>query len=168
MSDMIEAIKSFFLDTVGRELCVFFCSMLPIIELRGAIPLGAGLGVASWQTFLLAVAGNLLPVPFLLLLWRWVLRLMHRIRWTRGIAEWLEERAERSRGKIERYEFWGLLIFVAIPLPGTGAWTGSLAAAVMGMRFWKAMLAIGLGVLLAGGAMTLISYGAVAVFDLWF
>lgn len=165
---MIEAIKSFFLDTVGRELCVFFCSMLPIIELRGAIPLGAGLGVASWQTFLLAVAGNLLPVPFLLLLWRWVLRLMHRIRWTRGIAEWLEERAERSRGKIERYEFWGLLIFVAIPLPGTGAWTGSLAAAVMGMRFWKAMLAIGLGVLLAGGTMTLISYGAVAVFDLWF
>ena len=93
---------------------------------------------------------------------------MHRIHWTKGIAEWLEERAERSRGKIERYEFWGLLIFVAIPLPGTGAWTGSLAAAVMGMRFWKAMLAIGLGVLLAGGAMTLISYGAVAVFDLWF
>lgn len=168
MSDMIEAIKSFFLDTVGRELCVFFCSMLPIIELRGAIPLGAGLGLPMWQSYLLSVVGNLLPVPFLLLLWRWVLRRMHRIHWTKGIAEWLEERAERSRGKIERYEFWGLLIFVAIPLPGTGAWTGSLAAAVMGMKFPRALLSVVGGVLLAGAVMLLLSYGTVAVFDLWF
>ena len=168
MSDMIEAIKSFFLDTVGRELCVFFCSMLPIIELRGAIPLGAGLGLPMWQSYLLSVVGNLLPVPFLLLLWRWVLCRMHSIRWTKGIAEWLEERAERSRGKIERYEFWGLLIFVAIPLPGTGAWTGSLAAAVMGMKFPRALLSVVGGVLLAGAVMLLLSYGTVAVFDLWF
>lgn len=168
MSDMIEAIKSFFLDTVGRELCVFFCSMLPIIELRGAIPLGAGLGLPMWQSYLLSAAGNLLPVPLLLLLWRWVLRLMRRIRWTKRLAKWLEERAERSRGKIERYEFWGLLIFVAIPLPGTGAWTGSLAAAVMGMKFPKALLSIVGGVLLAGAVMLLLSYGTVAVFDLWF
>ena len=93
---------------------------------------------------------------------------MHRIRWTKGIAEWLEERAERSRGKIERYEFWGLLIFVAIPLPGTGAWTGSLAAAVMGMKFPRALLSVVGGVLLAGAVMLLLSYGTVAVFDLWF
>lgn len=165
---MIEAIKSFFLDTVGREFCVLFCSMLPIIELRGAIPLGVGLGLSSWQTFTLSIVGNLLPIPFLLLLWRWALGMMHRIRWTQGFALWLEKRAERSRGTLERWEFWGLLLFVAIPLPGTGAWTGSLAAAVMGMRFWKAMLAILLGVLLAGVVMTLISYGAVAAFQAWF
>ncbi len=165
---MIEAIKSFFLDTVGRELCVFFCSMLPIIELRGAIPLGAGLGLSMWQSYFLSVAGNLLPVPFLLLFWQGVLHILRRVRFTQGLARWLDARAERSKGKIERLEFWGLLLFVAVPLPGTGAWTGSLAASVMGMRFWKALLAIVLGVLLAGVVMAALSYGAVAAFQTWF
>ena len=165
---MIEAIKSFFLDTVGRELCVFFCSMIPIIELRLAVPLGAGLGLAAWQTFCLAVIGNLLPVPFLLLLCRWILSLMHRIRWTRRFAAWLEKKAERSRDKVERFEFWGLALFVGIPLPGTGTWTGVLVASVIKMRFWKAMFAITVGALMAAGIMTLLSYGAVAAFDLWF
>lgn len=165
---MTEAIEQFFLETVGRELCVFFCAMLPIIELRGAIPLGAGLGLPWWESFGLSVLGNLLPVPFLLLLWQLVLRLLRRFRRTTRLADWLEARALRSRERVENRAFWGLLVFVAIPLPGTGAWTGSLLSSVTGIRFWKAMVAIICGVLAAGVIMTLISYGTVAVFDLWF
>ena len=164
---MIDAIKAFFLETVGRELCVFFCAMLPIIELRGAIPLGAGLGLPWWQSFGLSMAGNLLPVPFLLLLWQFALRLLRRFRMTRRVADWLEARALRSRGRVENRAFWGLLLFVAIPIPGTGAWTGSLLSSVTGIRFWKALVAIVLGVLGAAVIMTLISYGTVAAFESW-
>lgn len=165
---MTALIKEFFLETVGRELCVFFCAMLPMIELRGAIPLGAGLGLPWWQSICLSVAGNLLPVPFLLLLWQVALRLLRRFRWTARVADWLEARALRSRERVENRAFWGLLVFVAIPLPGTGAWTGSLLSSVTGIRFWKALLAIIGGVLTAAVIMTLISYGTVAVFDAWF
>ena len=165
---MIDAIKAFFLETVGRELCVFFCAMLPIIELRGAIPLGAGLGLPWWQSFGLSMAGNLLPVPFLLLLWQFALRLLRRFRMTRRVADWLEARAFRSRGRVENRAFLGLLLFVAIPIPGTGAWTGSLLSSVTGIRFWKALVAIVLGVLGAAVIMTLISYGTVAAFESWF
>ena len=165
---MIEAIQEFFLETVGRELCVFFCAMLPIIELRGAIPLGAGLGLPWWQSFGLSMAGNLLPVPFLLLLWQFALRLLRRFRLTRRVADWLEARALRSRERVENRAFLGLLLFVAIPIPGTGAWTGSLLSSVTGIRFWKALVAIVLGVLGAAVIMTLISYGTVAAFESWF
>ena len=165
---MIEAIQEFFLETVGRELCVFFCAMLPIIELRGAIPLGAGLGLPWWQSFWLSMAGNLLPVPFLLLLWQLALRLLRRFRLTRRVADWLEARALRSRERVENRAFLGLLLFVAIPIPGTGAWTGSLLSSVTGIRFWKALVAIVLGVLGAAVIMTLISYGTVAAFESWF
>ena len=165
---MIDAIESFFLKTIGRELCVFFCAMLPIIELRGAVPLGAGLGLPWWQSFGLSLLGNTLPVSILLLLWQVILRVLRRFKWTAGVADWLEARALRSRERVENRAFWGLLIFVAIPLPGTGAWTGSLLASLTGIRFWKALLAIVLGVIGAGVIMTVISYGTVAAFDLWF
>ena len=161
---MIQAIEEFFLEKVGRELCVLFCSMLPIIELRGAIPLGASLGLPLWQTFVISVVGNLLPVPFILLLIRWVLEVMKTIKPLAKIAYWLEAKAEKNRDKIERYAFWGLVLFVAVPLPGTGAWTGSLVAAVTRMRFWRAMLAATLGVLIAGVVMSAASYGVVAAF----
>ena len=156
---MIEAIKEFFLETVGRELCVFFCAMLPIIELRGAIPLGAGLGLSWLESFALSVAGNLLPVPFLLLLWQLVLRLLRRFRRTAGLADWLEARALRSRERVENRAFWGLLVFVAIPLPGTGAWTGALIAAMLDIRLKRAFPAIALGVVLAGLVVGLASHG---------
>jgi uncharacterized membrane protein len=161
---MIQAIETFFLETVGREWCVFLCSMLPVIELRGAIPLGAGLGLPMWQSFLISVVGNLVPIPFILLLLEWVLRLMKKIKRLDKVALWLEAKAEKNRGKIEKYAFWGLVLFVAIPLPGTGAWTGSLVAVVTRMKFWRAMLSVVIGVLLAGIVMTAASYGVVAAF----
>ncbi|MGM9682968.1 MAG: COG2426 family protein [Eubacteriales bacterium] len=162
---MVEAIKSFFLETVGRELCVFFCSMIPVIELRGAIPLGAGLGLPWWQSFLLSVAGNMLPVPFILLFIRKIIEWMGRSRITffNKIAGFLNRKAEKNREKIERYSFWGVALFVGIPLPMTGAWTGSLVAAVIEMKFWKALLSAFVGVICAGVVMTLVSYGIAAI-----
>lgn len=156
---MVEAIQNFFLEFVGRELCVFFCSMIPIIELRGGIPLAAALGLPWWQSYIIAVIGNMLPVPFILLFIRAVLKWMKKVPGLRRFANWLEKKADKNKEKVEKYSFWGLFLFVAIPIPGTGAWTGSLVAALINTKFPKALLAVALGVLTAGVIMTLISYG---------
>ena len=157
---MVEAIERFFLETVGRELCVFFCSMLPIIECRGAIPLGWGLGLPWWQTVLFSIAGNLLPVPFILLFIRAVLRWMResRAKVFSNTAAWLYRKIEKHKGTIEKYSYWGVVLFVAIPLPGTGAWTGTLIASMLGLDPKKSFLAATLGVLGATAIMTVISY----------
>ena len=160
-----EAIANFFLETVGREWCVFFCSLRPIIELRGAIPLGAGFGLPFWQTYLISVIGNILPVPFILLFIKGILTWMSkcRVKAFNKVAGWLFRKAEKNRGKVEKYASLGLVLFVAIPLPGTGAWTDSLVAAIMDMKFWRAFLSALIGVLVAGVVMTLISYGVAAI-----
>lgn len=158
---MTKAISDFFLKTVGAHLCVLICSMIPIIELRGAVPLGAGLGLPFWLNYILSVAGNMIPVPIILLCIKVVLNWMKgcKVKLFNKVSNWLFEKAEKNRGKIEKYGFWGLFIFVAIPLPGTGAWTGALVAAVIDMKFFKAFLSVLLGVMCAGVIMTLISYG---------
>ena len=179
---LIQAIENFFLNIVGAKLCVFFCSLLPIIECRGAVPLGCGLGLPWWQTYLLAVAGNLLPVPFILLFIRAVLRWMTgeelataegepdegteaprkkhycRVKWINRFGRWLERKVDKHKGKIERYSYWGVVLFVAIPIPGTGAWTGSLIAAVLKLDFKKSLLAATFGVFIAAAIMSVISY----------
>jgi uncharacterized membrane protein len=164
---MTEAIERFFLETVGRELCVFFCSMLPIIECRGAIPLGWALGMPWWQTALFSIAGNLLPVPFILLLIRAVLSWMRksRVNIFSKTAAWLDRKIEKHKGAIEKYSYWGVVLFVAIPLPGTGAWTGTLIASMLELEPKKSFLAAALGVLGATAIMTVISYcGLGAIF----
>lgn len=160
---MGEIISKFFLEIVGKELCVFFCSMLPIIELRGAIPLAFGLGLPWWQAYLISVVGNLLPVPFILLLINVVIKWMakSKVKFLNKFANFLLTKVEKKRDRIEKYSFWGLCLFIAIPLPVTGAWTGSLVAAVIGMKPWKALLSAILGVLLAGTIVTLIVYGGI-------
>ena len=160
---MGEIISKFFLEIVGKELCVFFCSMLPIIELRGAIPMAFALELPWFQAYLISVIGNLLPVPFILLLINFVLKWMSnsKIKFFNKIATFLYKKVEKNREKIEKYSFWGLCLFIAIPLPVTGAWTGSLVAAVIGMKPWKAFLSALLGVLIAGAVVTLIVYGGI-------
>ena len=160
---MGEIISKFFLEIVGQELCVFFCSMLPIIELRGAIPMAFALELPWFQAYLISVIGNLLPVPFILLLINFVLKWMSnsKIKFFNKIATFLYKKVEKNREKIEKYSFWGLCLFIAIPLPVTGAWTGSLVAAVIGMKPWKAFLSALLGVLIAGAVVTLIVYGGI-------
>ena len=168
---MIEAIKQFFLETVGKELCVFFCSMIPIIELRGAIPMGAVFnatlgGMPFWLTYILSVAGNMLPIPFILLFIKKIIRWMSqsKVKFFNKVSNYLLNKVEKKRDKIEKYSFWGVCIFVAIPLPVTGAWTGTLVAAMIDMKFWKAFVSCLLGVMIAGVVMTIASYGVAAIF----
>ena len=138
---------------------IFFISMVPIIELRGAIPFGCALGLPWYTNFLLCIVGNLLPVPFILFLIEWVLGIMKKIKYVDRFAYWLEEKAEKNKEKITKYATFGLLLFVGIPLPGTGAWTGALVASLLHMKRSRAMISIVVGVLLAGALVTLISYG---------
>ena len=156
---MINTIENFFLNTLGKELCVLLCSVIPVIELRGAIPLGVAFGLPWWENYLLAVIGNFIPVPFILLFIRKILELMKKVKHLDKFALWLEKKADKNKERIEKYSFWGLFTLVAIPLPGTGAWTGSLVAALMHVKFPKAMLAVACGILAAGVIVTLISYG---------
>lgn len=160
----MDAIKQALIDFLmsgGKELGVFLCSMVPVIELRGAIPLGWATNIPWWLTYLLAVVGNMLPVPFILLLIRQVLTIMEKmpIKFVRAFAAWLRRKAEKNTDKIQRFGFWGLCFFIAIPLPVTGAWTGSLVAATIRMNFWRAMLSALLGVMIAGAVVTLICLG---------
>jgi uncharacterized membrane protein len=145
---------------------VFFTAAAPISELRGAIPLGIVTHDISWPiVFLVAIAGNLLPVPFLLLFLEPLTRLFSKVELLEKIIRWFFERTRRRGRLIERYERIGLMLFVAIPLPITGAWTGSILAFLLGLSFWRAFISIALGVLIAGAivtALTLIGWwGAV-------
>ena len=116
LDSIVNAIRDFFLETVGRELCVFFCSMIPIIELRGAIPMGAIFGLPWWQSYLLSVIGNMLPVPFILLFIKAVLKWMtnSKINFFNKLAGWLNRKVEKNRDKIAKYSFWGVCLF---PMP---------------------------------------------------
>lgn len=167
LDPIVNAIRDFFFETVGAEWCVFFCSMIPIIELRGAIPMGALFGLPWWLTYLLSVLGNMLPVPFILLLIKGTIGWMSRSRFKffNKIADFLLKRVEKRRAPIERFSFWGVCFFVGVPLPMTGAWTGTLVAAMIDMKFWKALLSCLFGVMIAGVIMTLISYGTAAIFS---
>lgn len=135
---------------------VFLISMVPLIELRGAVPVGIGLGL-DWQTTLIvAIIGNCLPIPIILLFVKAVLKWMRgcKIKLFSKISNGMFDKAEKNRSKIEKYAAWGLFLFVAIPLPGTGAWTGALVASIFDMNKWKAMLSIFAGVITAGFIMT--------------
>lgn len=143
-------------------LKTFFMAMVPIIELRGAIPYGAGIaGLPIWQVALIAVLGNLLPVPFLVVFTRDVFALMRKKSdKLNSIVLRMERKADKNKDVVLRYEFWGLVILVAIPLPGTGAWTGALVAAMMDMQLKRAFPAIALGVVVAAFIVTWVTYGA--------
>ena len=161
---MISAVEKFLADALGARFAVLLCSMLPILELRGGIPLGMALGLPWWQSFLFAVIGNMLPVPLILVFVGRVIAWMSRskVEFFRKFGTWLFKKAKKNRERIEKYSFFGICLFVAVPLPATGAWTGSLVAACIGMRFWKALLSTLIGVLIAATTVTLICYGALA------
>jgi len=136
---------------------VFIISMMPILELRGAIPAGHVLDMNPWLAYAVAVVGNMVPIPFVLLFLGPLSEFCMRWRWGRIFFQWLFARTRRKTATVEKYETLGLTIFVAIPLPVTGAWTGSVAAFLLGLRFHHAMVSILLGVLIAGVIMTTLS-----------
>lgn len=145
--------------SVGKEAIVFIISMIPILELRGALLVaGPLLGVPVAKAIPLSVIGNIIPVPFILLLITPIFKWMKGTKLFRPMVDKLEAKAMSKSDKIEKYEFWGLVLFVGIPLPGTGAWTGSLIAALLGIKFKKAFLAVILGICMATVIMWFISY----------
>ena len=144
-------------------LKTFFLSMVPIVELRGAIPLGAALGLPWYINYIICVIGNFLPVPFILLFIRSVLNFMKKVPKLDKIALWLEARAAKNSDKVNKYASLGLFVFVALPLPGTGAWTGALVAALMDLRLKWALPAIAIGVLIAGGMVLAMTMGIIAL-----
>ena len=138
---------------------VFFVSMVPFIEIRGSVPLGALLGLPFPACFLLSVFGNMLPVPFIILFIKKILSFMKRFPKLAPIAKFVEEHGSKRSDKVTKFATFGLALFVGIPLPGTGAWTGSLIAALLDMKFGYAIVSVFAGVLLAGFIMSGISYG---------
>lgn len=164
MTDFIvEAITG---ADVGKYLATFIISMIPVIELRGAIPIGVSLGLSHAEAMGISIIGNMLPVPFIILfirpIFRWMTRKSGKLA---RLVEKLETKAEGKWDKIHRYQFFALTIFVAIPLPGTGAWSGALIAAVMNMRLRNALPSILLGVLIAGILVSGITYGFTSIFN---
>lgn len=143
---------------LSKELVVFLIATLPIVELRGAIPVAINVLDMPWYSaFALAFLGNLLPVPFILLFLEAVTRFLSRIAFFKRLLDWLFERTRRRGRMLEKYKRIGLVLFVAIPLPITGAWTGSLIAVLFGMPFKHAFLSITIGVVIAGAIVTSLS-----------
>ena len=149
----------------GNALLTFLVAMVPVIELRGAIPFGVARDLGIWTAIAASVLGNLLPVPFIVLFIRnvfsWLRKRHARLN---DLVNRLEARAEGKEDTVRRYAFWGLVLLVAIPLPGTGAWTGALVAAMMRMPLRKAFPAIAVGVVIAAVVVSVITYGATVVF----
>ncbi len=146
------------LGGVPAEVIVFIISLFPILELRGGLIAASILGVDIWKAIPICVIGNILPIPFILLFIEKIFELLKNTRFVKMINK-LEEKAEKGAEKIMKHKKWGLLLFVGIPLPGTGAWTGSLVAALFHFKIKDACIAILGGLVLATVIMTFISYG---------
>jgi len=152
--------------TAGKCVFTLLVSMIPVIELRGGIPFGVALGLPYYLAFPAAVVGNLIPAPFIIVYIRRVFELMRRyFPRLNGLVDRLEKKAHLKGKKVQKYQYIGLWLFVAIPLPGTGAWTGCLAAAFLGMRLKKAMPAVVLGVLTAGCVMLGLTHVGINLFS---
>lgn len=148
----------------GEFVYTMLLAMVPVMELRGAIPIGVSMGLSPGLAFLAAVIGNMVPVPFILIFIRRIFKWMRlHIPRLGGLVDRLEAKAHIKGRKVTKYKYWGLMIFVAIPLPGTGAWTGALVAAFLDMRLKRAFPAIFAGVVVAGLLITGLTYGFLAV-----
>ena len=150
----------------GESLLTLLVSMVPVIELRGGVPFGTALGLAPLHALVVCIIGNMLPIPFIIVyirrIFHWMRRRSPRLN---ALVDKLEKKAHLKGQKVTKYKYIGLWLFVAIPLPGTGAWTGSLAAAFLDMRLRKAFPAVLLGVLTAGCIMTALTHVGVNLFS---
>ena len=149
---------------IGKMCATFFISMLPVGELRAGLPYGIAQGLEYSLALMAALLGNMIPVPFIIVyikrIFEWMRKHMPRMN---ALVTKLENRAHLKGETVEKYGHWGLLLFVAIPLPGTGAWTGALIAALLNIRTSKAVPVILIGVCIAAAIMTLITYGVIHI-----
>ena len=148
----------------GKEILVFIISLMPILELRGGLLAAALLGLDPLPGNIISIIGNVIPEPFILFLITKVLAWMRKskLKLFNKIANWLDEKVEKNKGQIEKFGYWGLLLFVGIPLPGTGAWTGTLIAAVLDLEKKKTFATVMAGIVMASIIMMFLSYGIIA------
>lgn len=163
----MTAVAEWFAQTLGQyispEWVVFIISMIPILELRGGLIAASILNIPILKAIPFCIVGNIIPIPFILLFIKKILKWMQKIKGLRVIANWLEQKAMKKSDALKKGEFWGLALFVGIPLPGTGAWTGSLIAALFDIDIKKAVFAELLGIAIATIIMSILSYGLLDV-----
>ncbi|MBQ7045787.1 MAG: small multi-drug export protein [Clostridia bacterium] len=160
---MADTVTNFLKEFLSDELVVFVVSLLPILELRGGLVAAAILGVEWYKAFPICVLGNILPIPIVLLFIRQILNWLKKRAMFKKLVDKIEKKAQKNTAKVLKYKKWGLFLFVAIPLPGTGAWTGALVANFLDMRFKSAFPLILAGVFVAGLIMMILSYVAPAL-----
>lgn len=170
---LAEILINFFGEKLGEnseELIIFIISMLPVLELRGGLIASSPLllDVEPWAAFIICFIGNMVPIPFILLFIRKIFAFLKKFKFTRKIVEKLEASSKKKSDKFKKGLLWGLFTFVAIPLPGTGGWTGALIAAMLNMRLKHSLPVIGAGVFCAGIIMLILSHFFPALFGFTF
>jgi uncharacterized membrane protein len=161
---MVDQIVSIFTDflsnhNIPKEIIPFIVSLFPVLEIRGGMIAALALDISFIRAFIVSYIANMIPIPFILLFIRKIFALMKKSKKLSKIVDTMEARADKKKDTIVKYQEWGLLLFVGIPLPGTGGWTGALLAALMDLRMKKALPIIALGVFIAGLIMSLLTYG---------
>jgi uncharacterized membrane protein len=163
----MSSLAAWFANTLGQHISaqavVFIVSLLPILECRGGLIVSALLNVDIRQAVPIVIIGNILPIPFILLFIKKIFAWLKRFKFWKPKIERMEQRALKKSKNMDRGEFWGLMLFVGVPLPGTGAWTGALVASLLDMDLKKASVAIFFGVLIATLIMSILSYGLLGV-----
>ena len=156
---LVNEITLFLQDKVPEELVAFVISLMPVLECRGGMIAARLMEIPFIKAFLICYFGNMLPIPFIILFIRKIFDFLRKFSFFEKIILKLEAKTEKNKEKVLKYESWGLLLFVAIPLPGTGGWTGALMAGLLDMRFKRSLPIIALGVLIAGFIMSGLTYG---------
>ena len=156
---IVNELTVFFQDKIPEELIAFVISLCPVLECRGGMIAARLMEIPFLKAFLICYLGNMLPIPFIILFIRKIFEFLRRFKFFGKIIDKLEKKTEKNKDKVLKYEAWGLLLFVAIPLPGTGGWTGALMAALLDIRLKKSLPIIALGVLIAGFIMSGLTYG---------
>lgn len=156
---IVNELTAFFQDKIPEELIAFVISLCPVLECRGGMIAARLMEIPFIKAFLICYLGNMIPIPFIILFIRKIFDFLRRFKFFEKIILKLEAKTEKNKEKVLKYESWGLLLFVAIPLPGTGGWTGALMAGLLDMRFKRSLPIIALGVLIAGFIMSAVTYG---------
>ena len=158
MSNLVEFFIKLF-SGLSKEVVIFIISLMPVLELRGGMLAASLLHIPFVRALIICIIGNIIPIPFILLFLEFLLKIFEKWSLTSKFVRWLEKKVENKRKQIDKYGYWGLILFVGIPLPGTGGWTGSLLAVMLGLDKKKSFLCILVGILLAAVIMSIVSYG---------
>ena len=159
MQQLINILIQTLKNNIPRQAIIFLISLMPILELRGGLIAGSILAIPYFESLIICIIANIIPIPFILLFLHKILELFEKFKYTKKFSLYLKNKANKNKNIIDKYGYLGLVLFVAIPLPGTGAWTGSLIASVLRFDFKKSILSIFIGILIASIIMSIFSYG---------